>query len=44
MLIVDADGIEDLGVPIKYRHEPAEPSFAIPALGEHNREVFGDGR
>ncbi len=43
MLLVDADGIEHLGVPIKYRHEPAEPGFAVPALGEHNREVFGEG-
>jgi len=35
MLVVDEDGIEHLGVPIRYAREPARPRFRVPSLGEH---------
>ena len=39
MLLVDEQGIEHLGVPIRFLHEPARPSFHVPALGEHAATV-----
>ena len=39
MLLTDAAGNRNIGVPIKYRNEPAEPDLAIPAYGEHSREI-----
>lgn len=39
MLLRDADGGEHIGVPIKYRHEPAVPDLRAPKLGEHNLEL-----
>ena len=39
MLLTDAAGNRNIGVPIKYRHEPADPDLAIPAYGEHSREI-----
>jgi crotonobetainyl-CoA:carnitine CoA-transferase CaiB-like acyl-CoA transferase len=41
MLLVDEQGIEHLGVPIRFLHEPARPSFQVPALGEHRATVTG---
>jgi crotonobetainyl-CoA:carnitine CoA-transferase CaiB-like acyl-CoA transferase len=35
MLIVDEAGIEHLGVPIRFAHEPAQPSFEVPLPGQH---------
>ena len=35
MRVVDEDGIEHLGVPIRYAREPARPRFRVPSLGEH---------
>ena len=40
MRLRDADGLEHIGVPVKFRDEPARPSFALPTLGEHNRSVL----
>lgn len=40
MLIVDDAGIEHLGVPIRFRAEPARPRFAVPELGEHNEALL----
>jgi crotonobetainyl-CoA:carnitine CoA-transferase CaiB-like acyl-CoA transferase len=34
MLITDADQMPHIGVPIKFRHEPAMPSLAVPELSE----------
>lgn len=39
MLLRDDEGNDHIGVPLKFRHEPAIPRFAVPGLGEHNREV-----
>jgi crotonobetainyl-CoA:carnitine CoA-transferase CaiB-like acyl-CoA transferase len=43
MVIEDDRGVRHLGVPIKFREEPAQPRLAVPALGEHNDELL-DGR
>lgn len=42
MLLRDEDGIPHVGVPIKYAHEPAQPNFRVPALGEHTQELLSD--
>jgi len=34
MLVVDGDGIEHLGVPIRFAHEPARPRLEVPALDQ----------
>jgi crotonobetainyl-CoA:carnitine CoA-transferase CaiB-like acyl-CoA transferase len=39
MLIIDEHGNEHIGVPIKFRHEPAKPNWETPGLGEHNEQV-----
>jgi crotonobetainyl-CoA:carnitine CoA-transferase CaiB-like acyl-CoA transferase len=36
MLLVDEAGIEHLGVPIRFRDEPAQPALRVPGLGEHD--------
>jgi crotonobetainyl-CoA:carnitine CoA-transferase CaiB-like acyl-CoA transferase len=40
MRLVDADGLEHIGVPVKFRHEPAEPRLQLPAIGEHNEVIL----
>lgn len=40
MLVRDKDGVEHLGVPIKFNNEPAEPDFQCPRLGEHTSEIL----
>jgi crotonobetainyl-CoA:carnitine CoA-transferase CaiB-like acyl-CoA transferase len=40
MHIVDASGLEHIGVPIRFADEPAAPRFALPAIGQHNAEVL----
>ena len=39
MLLTDAAGNRNIGVPIKYRNEPAQPDLAIPDYGEHSRQI-----
>ena len=39
MLIIDERGNEHIGVPIKFRNEPAKPNLQTPGLGEHNEQV-----
>jgi crotonobetainyl-CoA:carnitine CoA-transferase CaiB-like acyl-CoA transferase len=39
MLIVGDGNIEHLGVPIKFRHEPAVPRLEVPDLGEHTADL-----
>jgi len=39
MIIVDGEGNEHIGIPIKFQNEPGGVNFAAPGLGEHNREV-----
>lgn len=33
MVVTDADGHRHIGVPIRFRHEPAQPRFGLPAFG-----------
>ncbi|MBL8380831.1 MAG: CoA transferase [Burkholderiales bacterium] len=40
MLLKDPQGNHHLGVPIKFRHEPAAPRLRAPELGEHALEVL----
>ena len=40
MLLTDSDGVEHLGIPIKYRHEPGRVDFRVPALGQHSIEIL----
>jgi crotonobetainyl-CoA:carnitine CoA-transferase CaiB-like acyl-CoA transferase len=40
MRLVDEQGQEHIGVPIKFRDEPGQPKFKLPRLGEHNVEVL----
>ena len=41
MVLLDAEGREHVGPPIKFALEPGRPQLSIPQLGEHNREVLG---
>jgi crotonobetainyl-CoA:carnitine CoA-transferase CaiB-like acyl-CoA transferase len=40
MVLTDAAGNHHLGVPIKFRHEPAQPVLKAPEPGEHALEVL----
>ena len=39
MLLTDSDGVEHLGIPIKFQEEPGAVDFHVPELGEHSREI-----
>jgi crotonobetainyl-CoA:carnitine CoA-transferase CaiB-like acyl-CoA transferase len=39
MLLVDADGVEHIGVPIRFAREPASPDLRVPGFGEHSAEI-----
>ena len=39
MLLTDSDGVEHLGIPIKFQEEPGTVDFHVPELGEHSREI-----
>ncbi len=39
MIFHDANGQAHVGVPIKFRHEPAEPRPHLPEYGEHSTEI-----
>ena len=40
MRLLDAAGHEHIGVPIKFRAEPAAPRLSLPELGEHTDEIL----
>ena len=40
MRLRDADGLEHIGLPVKFRDEPGQPRFTLPAIGEHNRLIL----
>ena len=40
MRLRDADGLEHIGLPVKFRDEPGPPRFTLPAIGEHNRLIL----
>ena len=42
MILRDVHGQRHLGVPIRFRDEPAAPNLTIPGYGEHTRAVLGE--
>jgi crotonobetainyl-CoA:carnitine CoA-transferase CaiB-like acyl-CoA transferase len=40
MRLVDGDGREHIGIPIKYRQEPGRARFDLPSIGQHNTELL----
>jgi len=40
MRLLDEDGHEHIGSPVKFRDEPAAPRLRLPELGEHNAEIL----
>ncbi|GIX32242.1 MAG: CoA transferase [Lysobacterales bacterium] len=40
LLLHDREGIPHIAPPIRFREEPAQPDFALPKIGEHNREIL----
>jgi crotonobetainyl-CoA:carnitine CoA-transferase CaiB-like acyl-CoA transferase len=38
MKVIDRDGMPHVGVPIKFRLEPAAPDWRVPELGQHNQD------
>lgn len=40
MRLLDEQGLEHIGPPVKFREEPAAPRLQLPALGEHNAEIL----
>jgi crotonobetainyl-CoA:carnitine CoA-transferase CaiB-like acyl-CoA transferase len=40
MHLLDADGGEHIGVPVRYASEPGHPRFTWPAVGEQTHEVL----
>ncbi len=40
MRLVDADGHEHIGVPIKFAAEPARPRFELPRIGADNERIL----
>jgi crotonobetainyl-CoA:carnitine CoA-transferase CaiB-like acyl-CoA transferase len=41
MHLVDPEGHEHIGIPIKFTREPGRVNFKLPRLGEHNAELLG---
>jgi crotonobetainyl-CoA:carnitine CoA-transferase CaiB-like acyl-CoA transferase len=39
-LMRDSEGVPHIASPLRFRAEPACPSFRLPAIGEHNREIL----
>jgi crotonobetainyl-CoA:carnitine CoA-transferase CaiB-like acyl-CoA transferase len=40
MLLHDSDGMEHIGIPIKYCEEPGRVDFHAPGHGEHSEEIL----
>ncbi|MAQ08508.1 MAG: CoA transferase [Gammaproteobacteria bacterium] len=39
MIVVDENGREHIGIPMKFLDEPGQIHFAAPELGQHNTEI-----
>lgn len=39
-LVRDPEEVPHIAPPLRFRAEPACPSFRLPAIGEHNREIL----
>jgi crotonobetainyl-CoA:carnitine CoA-transferase CaiB-like acyl-CoA transferase len=42
MLLVDDEGVEHIGVPIRFTSEPARPDFRLAGFGAHSTEIVKD--
>lgn len=42
MRVVDSDGLEHVGSPLKFKNESGSIRFHAPDFGEHNQEVFAE--
>ena len=42
MLLFDEQGLEHIGLPIKYRDEPGRVSFQVPEHGQHSEQILAD--
>lgn len=40
MVTTGPDGVEQLGTPVKFRHEPGNPARPLPGLGEHSDRIL----
>ncbi|MFV9650403.1 CoA transferase [Pseudomonas citrulli] len=40
MLLVDADGAEHIGTPLKFQEEPGIPNLRVPRLGKDNSAIL----
>ncbi len=40
MRLLDADGQEHIGIPIRFGREPGQASFTLPQIGEHTEDVL----
>ena len=40
MRLLDDEGHEHIGPPVKFLDEPAAPRLSLPAIGEHNAEIL----
>ncbi|MFZ9667146.1 MAG: CaiB/BaiF CoA transferase family protein [Steroidobacteraceae bacterium] len=40
MRLLDDQGLEHIGPPVKFLEEPAAPRLRLPSLGEHNAEIL----
>lgn len=40
MLLIDDQGNEHLGVPIKFSQEPAQPCFELASIGQQNKQIL----
>ena len=40
MRLLDDQGREHIGAPVKFSEEPAAPRLRLPSLGEHNAEIL----
>ena len=43
MIVVDAEGIEHIGLPIRFRNEHGRIDFSVPSLGADTATVLGRG-
>lgn len=40
MLLIDENGLEHIGIPIKFADEPGTVSFSVPDQGQHSEEIL----
>ncbi len=40
MLLIDGEGTEHIGAPIRFRDDPAQPNLQVPGFGEHSAAIL----